>query len=372
MKSIKRLFQVIIRILNILALVALLIAAFSDFISPFRMVIFSYFGLFFPFIFLFNLALFFFWLFTKQWKSAGLNLLVFLICISTIHTYFPIHPKTKNIPEDCIKILTYNVMRFGQTNSKSKKKSNKILQYIRESDADIVCIQEFGALKGNNSKRLTEKDITIALNKYPYHNINKLKFPHPNETFGVAIFSKYPILSVKKVPYESEYNGSIICELDIKGKKVTLINNHLESNKLSYEERNNYYQMTQEPDSRSLDVFTKMMTKRLTPAYRLRALQAQIISKMIAENRNPYIIVCGDFNDTPISYARHKIKGNLRDAFVDSGCGLGITYNRYRFLFRIDYILHSSNIKSYNCTVGKLRDSDHFPVWCYLELSKTF
>jgi endonuclease/exonuclease/phosphatase family metal-dependent hydrolase len=111
-----------------------------------------------------------------------------------------------------------------------------------------------------------------------------------------------------------------------------------------------------------------MMTKRLTPAYKARAVQAQILSQTIKENKNPYIIVCGDFNDTPISYARYKIKGNLRDAFVDSGFGLGITYNKYRFLFRIDYILHSSNIKSYNCTVGKLKDSDHYPLWCYLQL----
>jgi endonuclease/exonuclease/phosphatase family metal-dependent hydrolase len=366
MKSIKKFFRIIIQILNALALIALLLAAFSDYISPFREILFSYLGLFFPFIFLLNLALFFVWLFTKQWKLAGLDFLVFLICIGSIHTYFPIHRKTKNIPEDCIKILTYNVMRFGQPDGKSKKENNKILQYIRENDADIVCIQEYGVSK-NDSKILTEKDVNLALDKYPYHSIEKLKFPYISEIFGVAIFSKFPILSVKKAPYESAYNGSIVCELNVKGKKVTLINNHLESNKLSLEERNDYYRLTQEPDSRSLDAFTKMMTKRLTPAFRSRALQAQIISKIIKENKNPYIIVCGDFNDTPISYAHHKIKGNLRDAFVDSGCGLGITYNRYRFLFRIDYILHSRNIKSYNCTVGKLRNSDHFPVWCYLQ-----
>ena len=366
MTFIKKFLGVFIFILNVLALIALLLAAFSDYISPFREVFFSYLGLFFPFIFLFNLVLFFLWLFIKQWKLAGLNFLVFLICIHSIHTYFPIHRKTKDIPADCIKILTYNVMRFGQPDSKSKEESNKILQYIHDTDADIVCIQEFG-VSNNNPKMLSENNVNTALDKYPYHNIEKLKFPYTNEVFGVAVFSKFPILSEKKAPYESAYNGSIVCELDIRGKKVTLINNHLESNKLSVEERNNYYQMTQDPDSRSLDVFTKMMTKRLTPAFRLRALQAQIISGIIQENKNPYIIVCGDFNDTPISYARHKIKGNLRDAFVDSGCGLGITYNRYRFLFRIDYILHGNNIKSYNCTVGKLRTSDHFPVWCYLQ-----
>jgi endonuclease/exonuclease/phosphatase family metal-dependent hydrolase len=363
----KKVFRIVIKILNASALIALIMAAFSDYISPFREVFFSYLGLFFPFIFFLNLVLFFVWLFTKQWKLAGLDLLVFLICFSAIHTYFPIHLKTENVPDDCIKILTYNVMRFGQPDGKPKEECSKILHYIRDNDADIVCIQEYGVSK-DDRKKLMEKDINLALNKYPYHSIEELKFPYVNEIFGVAIFSKFPILSVKKAPYESKYNGSVICELNVKGKKVTLINNHLESNKLSQEERNNYYQMTQDMDSRSLDAFTKMMTKRLTPAFRSRALQAQIISKIIEENENPYLIVCGDFNDTPISYAHHKIKGKLRDAFVDSGFGWGITYNRYRFLFRIDYILHSSNIKSYNCTVGKIRNSDHFPVWCYLQL----
>jgi len=128
--------------------------------------------------------------------------------------------------------------------------------------------------------------------------------------------------------------------------------------------------LTKEMGTQSIDALTQTMTKRLTPAFKDRAMQAQIISKIIKENENPYVIVCGDFNDTPISYTRHKIKGNLRDAFVDSGFGLGITYNKYRFLFRIDYILHSDNIKSYNCTVGDLKDSDHYPLWCYLQFKE--
>jgi hypothetical protein len=36
-----------------------------------------------------------------------------------------------------------------------------------------------------------------------------------------------------QIPYSSLYNGSFLVELDVNGKDVTLINNHLESNKLS-------------------------------------------------------------------------------------------------------------------------------------------
>jgi len=370
MKPVKKFFHIILLTLNALALLSLLLSAFCGYISPYRLVFPSYFGLFFPFILVGNIAISFVWLFFHQWKQVLLHLAVFGICSGAIYTYCPLHKHTDEIPEDAIKILTYNVMRFNNlTKNDPGDPPNKILQYILENDADIVCIQEFGALK-TNINFLTKTRIIDILKKYPYHYFHSLHFPYPSEIFGLAVFSRFPILSTQKVLYESTYNGSFRIELDIHGKRVTLINNHLESNKITGEERSNYYQLTREPDTQSLDAFTQTMTKRLTPAFKARAHQAQVVSQTIEENKNPYIIVCGDFNDTPISYARYKIKGNLRDAFVDSGFGLGITYHEHRFLFRIDYILHSKNIQSYNCTVGRLKDSDHYPLWCYLRLGE--
>jgi endonuclease/exonuclease/phosphatase family metal-dependent hydrolase len=143
----------------------------------------------------------------------------------------------------------------------------------------------------------------------------------------------------------------------------------LESTKIAEDERSDYYNLTKEPDTQKLEAFTHTMFQRLTPAFKLRAKQADMISEVIKESKNPYIIVCGDFNDTPISYARHKIKVYLTDAFVESGSGMGITYNKHRFLFRIDYIFHSANMKAYNSTVGKLKNSDHYPVWTYLQFT---
>jgi len=369
MKPLKKFFLITLYILNAIIVGVLVVSAFSGYISPQRFVFFSYLGLLFPFILIGNIAVFIVWLLFKQWKPVLINIVAFCICGGAIYTYCPLHAKTKEIPADAIKILTYNVMRFNNMKKDAPKGDppNKILQYIKESDADIVCLQEYG-VTDNSSNYLGVDYIINTLNNYPYHYIPRMKYPFRNQIFDLAFFSKFPIVAFRKVPYESAYNESFVIELDIKGKRVTLINNHLESNKLSEEERSNYYQLTKDPDSQTLDVLTQTMTKRLTPAYKTRAGQADIISQSIEENKNPYIIVCGDFNDTPISYARYKIKGNLRDAFVDSGFGLGITYNKLRFLFRIDYILHSNNIKSYNCTVEKLNSSDHYPLWCYLQL----
>ena len=37
---------------------------------------------------------------------------------------------------------------------------------------------------------------------------------------------------------------------------------------------------------------------------------------------------------------------------------------------RIDHILHSANMRSYNCKVDKVHYSDHYPMWCYLQLNE--
>ena len=49
---------------------------------------------------------------------------------------------------------------------------------------------------------------------------------------------------------------------------------------------------------------------------------------------------------------------------------VGVTYNENFFWFRIDNILHSANMKPINCTVDKVRYSDHYPLWCYLQLKE--
>jgi endonuclease/exonuclease/phosphatase family metal-dependent hydrolase len=344
------------RILTVAAAIGwifLLVSAFSDRISPVDYPCIPFFGLFFPVILLFNIVFLCFWLLFRKWKQLLLTLAVLLICGNAIHSYFPIHGKTKEIPADCIKIMTYNVMSLGYIRTHTKAQPHPILQYVVDQDPDIVCFQEYDPFWLRD-----EAIIKKALKALPYHSARQ---------GDLIVFSKFPISSVRRLPIDSHYNGACIMELDIHGRKVSLINNHLESTKIAPDERSDYYDLTKDPNKQKLENFTHMMFQRLTPAFQMRAKQAEIVAKAVRENPNPYIIVCGDFNDTPISYARRTIKGDSKDAFVESGSGMGISFNRYRFLFRIDYILHSNNMKAYNCTVGKLKTSDHYPVQTYLQ-----
>ena len=84
--------------------------------------------------------------------------------------------------------------------------------------------------------------------------------------------------------------------------------------------------------------------------------------------KSPYpLIVCGDFNDTPLSYAYHSIKQNLVDAFNESGKGFGNSFVRIPVL-RIDYILHDPQFKSTNYKTYPNILSDHYAVSCEITI----
>jgi endonuclease/exonuclease/phosphatase family metal-dependent hydrolase len=215
---------------------------------------------------------------------------------------------------------------------------------------------------------LTQEKVTRALNMYPYYFTVPLVQKN-RYWIGLAIFSKYPILNSRKILYDSTFNGSSIHEIDVKGEKLTVVNNHLESFKLTMEDRSKYVDFIQNINAETFDDLKETFQLKLGEAFLIRAEQAEIVTEEIENATGDYVIVCGDFNDTPISYARRIIQGTMRDAFAESGNGVGITCNQRFFWFRIDHILHSPNMKAYNATVDKISMSDHYPLWCYLEMN---
>lgn len=366
LKAFKTAFCFLVFIANIIAAVLLLISAFSDRVAPDKSMLLSYMGLFFPFFCFFILCFILYWLFMKKWKFLLMNLVVAVLCQGAIMQYFPTHFQRQEIPsENTIKVLTYNVMSFAFQNH-TKEEPNKILEYIAASDADIVCLQEY--FESKSDKHLSAGKIRKALNMYPYQSTSFTNIT-PYYKSGLAVFSKYPISKSRRIKYESENNGSSIHEISVNGKKIALINNHLESFKLTTEDKSQYSEFLKNPGAELLDGIKGSFQQKLGPAFIIRAKQARAIREEIEKAKGDYLLVCGDFNDTPISYAHRVILGDLDDAFVRSGFGFGVTYNQNIFRFRIDNIFHSANMKAFNCTVGKLYYSDHYPLWCYLQMN---
>lgn len=356
MKYIGRFLGWILLGINLCMVVLLLICAYSPYIDPVAHPVLSCAGLAFPAFLVVNLLFLIFWLVIYR-RYALLSLLGLVCSIGAIRTYMPVNLFASSVPEGVIKVLSYNTMAFEKDRANTKESPNPVLEYLRNSDADIICLQEY--IVGG---RLQKKDVDYALRAYPYKHYYKISGAN-----GLGCYSRYPILSAHPVKYASPNNGSIAYEMDVNGDTLLVVNNHLESNKLTEKDKEVYREMMKDPDKKKVSYGSRLLVKKLAEASAIRAPQADSVARVVAAYKGDGVIVCGDFNDSPISYA-HRVAGEgLNDAFVQSGNGFGISYNQNRFYFRIDHILLSKNLKSYRCTVDKtIKSSDHYPIWCYV------
>ncbi len=361
MKRIGKMVGHLIWIVNAVCTGLMILVAFSPMFDPTVHPIRSTLGLAFPVFLVINIAFIIFWLIV-YWKFALLSIAGLLICCLPLRTYMPFNISARKVPEQRIKFLSYNVMGFNHLVKKDGK--NDILEYISQSNADIVCLQEY--LTSQNTKYVTDKDVFAALSSYPYHHIQQIGEGKKSGN-KIACFSRYPILSARMIPQESRYNGSVLYQILVEEDTITVINNHLESNKLTIEDKALYEDMIKSPEADKVKEGMRHLVRKLADASAIRAVQVQKVAKEIEATQTPYLIVCGDFNDSPISYTHKTLTKNLKDAFVESGNGLGISYNQNKFYFRIDHILISPNLKSYRCTVDRsIKESDHYPIWCYI------
>ena len=358
MKHLGKLVILLLLAANLAVTGLLLATAYSPYLQPTQHPVLSCLGLAFPIFLLLNTACLLGWLIIQQYKCALLPLAGLLLCLPQARTYLPLNLRTERLPEDNLKILSYNIMGFGASSPTDRQ--NPILTYLQESRADIICLQEYST--GKTSKHPTQKAIDKALAEYPYHRIDAIGKQRGNK---VACYSKLPILSARPLKYASASNGTLVYELAWGDDTLLLINNHLESNKLTKEDKVAYEDMLRDPEKDKVESGMRQLVGKLAEAAALRAPQADSIAREIERSPHRNIIVCGDFNDSPISYTHRVIGQELDDAFTHSGRGLGISYNQNKFYFRIDHILTSPSLEAFNCTVDRsIAASDHYPVTC--------
>ena len=369
--KLRALFTISSRIARILLLVgtllvsgAYLLGAYSGYIPPVRWIIPAFLGLFFPALLVAQIGVTIFWLLAWDKRRLLLVAAVWLISLPQLLVYFPISRAEKSLgtEEESLRILSYNVCAFG-FKPHTKTSPNATLQYIKSSGADIVCIQEV-MLNQNPWAGVVSKTLRSYLDEdYPY--INVIRVNRGGST--LALLSKYPIKEAKEIPLPSWVNGAVAYKVDIRGKETLVINVHLESFRLRRVDGEDYLRLAKDGDAIRLK---DALRAKLSPTFRSHNIQANIIHDLIQSYGSGRVIVCGDFNDTPLSYARYKIGEGLEDAFVSKGNGLGITFHTRPFFVRIDHILFGPAFRALRCEVDKTAsESDHYPIEAVLTTS---
>lgn len=233
----------------------------------------------------------------------------------------------------------------------------KIINYIHQEDPDIVCFQEF---------------ITIPNSKHNLENLKKrmapLSYSHVYYTdqvprkinFGMATFSKFPMVHKKMIEFKNSINGSIATDIVVEQDTFRLYNCHLQSIRL----RNDYNDVLDSLifnySEKQLDNL-KDVSLRMKQAFIQRASQVDILSVEIRSSPYP-VIVCGDFNDTPVSYAYNTIGKRLEDAFIEAGSGTGNTFRGNLPYVRIDYVFYNAPLHARIYRTKKIHWSDHYPL----------
>ncbi len=348
-------------LLNVFCAFSLLAAYLASYVNPEITTVFAFLGLAYPIFFLLNLAFFLFWLIRGS-RFLFLSMIVILIGYNPLNSHVQLFPGRES-PQDTavFKVLSYNVQNMAHSNTGIEQSGirSEIFSFIDSQFADIACIQEFSARDRDFMKVFEEmKELT----RYPYcyyENYN------PEKTYRVdamVILSRFPILhsGILSIPGDTRTFG-IHTDLIHATDTFRLYNLHLESIRL----RNEDYQFvedvtTGQAEKEALGEGSKSILRKLHNAYLVRAKQTSVVEASLAECPYP-MIICGDFNDTPLSYSYHKISSGLEDAFIHSGHGFGKTFTG-KLPVRIDFILYSPDFQSYDFRVPGIHLSDHFPV----------
>lgn len=346
----------------------------ANYTNPSKFWIFSLFGMFYQIILLINIIFAIYWIIRWKW-FALLSIISILIGYNHIGRHYQLNLLKKNLNSDnktIVKFLSYNVKNFDMYNYKKNwqynfQNRNNILTLLKKQNPDIFCLQEFVY---DNTKQFNTLDTINEILNIKHHYVEYNVVSRNQIYFGIATFSKYPIIKNAKILFpNSKTNFAIYSDVVFPNDTIRIFNLHLESIHLGKED----YELAKEledikiSDNNKLKKGGRRILQRLKQAFIKRAKQTDIIAKYIHQSPHP-VIVCGDFNVTPCSYTYNKLIKNLYDAYLLSGKGFGKSYNGFDLYFRIDYILHSKTIESYEFTTLNVYYSDHFPIVCKIKI----
>ena len=339
-------------IFTLAILAAMFLIFIGRFISPERMWYFSLLGLVAPMVYIALILSMLYWII--RWKGIAIMLTGIFVIIGLFHVslYYKIdYTKQygeKSYDRTALKVLTFNTHNFSADNGSSSLDS--VYRLVQTLNPDIICIQEFGL---DLISRKTADD------KFRSYNFASSKLETPSPT--MECMTKHRILNSRRI---EDLGGTGICistDLLINDDTIRVYNTHLQTTSVTSDDKQYISNVQFISDSTREQRFTQI-AQALRQNNITRALQAEIIHKDISNSPYP-VIVCGDFNDVPISYSYRTMAKGLEDSFRKQGHLYSATFRGFFDVLRIDYILSSPEFETLSYEVLPTGDiSDHYPI----------
>ncbi len=292
-------------------------------------------GLVAPFIYVIQTVLMFYWIVRWRLFVAVPMIIISLMGVFQLSLFYKfefrrVYTESNLKPKydkKALNVVTYNVRSFIDDNG--ERCIDSMVKVIKALNPDILCLQEMGF-----------SEIVDTMLK-PLHPMPRSL---SRNNLSPAIYSRYPIIRASRIDTMKNFVWADIVIKKDKSREDTIrvFNTHLHTTAIrrvdsDYIENHEYL----EDDSLGQ---VRSMVKRLAVNNRERAFQADTLASIIASSPYP-VIVCGDFNDTPVSYTYRTVARRLNDSYRKEGRGYSHTYRGFLDMLRIDYILSSDEFE---------------------------
>lgn len=356
-KGEKRTFLGMLLVIILLALtmsmsVALCIAYLTPHVAPSTFGSLTIVGIFAPILYTGVAVCMLLWLVSGYWKIAlivAVLLLPGLFHFSDFYNIDFVRKVEENPSRRSFTLMSYNVRGFYDDSS--RRAIDDYITYFSENElVDVMCFQEY-ALHIRGVERLD------SLFRARYDNIYSNDVVEAGEVV-LRTYSRFPIIASGNISGEGRGTSQWVDIVIANNDTLRVFNNHLHTMSISAVDSEDI------ADGRILQDGDRMrsIVERIANNSTIRAEYVDTLRKVIESS--PYRnVICGDFNDTPMSYVYGEMIEDHVDAFVQSGSGYGYTFRPMYGTLRIDYIMHSPLIETESYVIDENAVmSDHLPV----------
>lgn len=338
--------------------VALFIAYLTPYVAPSTFGSLTIVGIFAPILYIGVAICLLLWVVMGRWRIAGCVALMLIPGLFRLSDFYNVelHREVEQKPSrGSFTLLSYNVRGFRDDNS--LRVVDKYVDYLSErEELDVLCFQEY-ALDIPSVERIDS--LLKSRNRRIYRN-------DVVESGEVVLrtYSRYPIIASGSLSGEGSGTTQWVDIIIGKSDTLRIFNNHLQSMNISSNDSSDIEQ------GKILNDGDRMLSivDRIAKNSSIRAEYVDTLRTIIANT--PYRrVICGDFNDTPMSYVYGELIDGHVDAFEQCGGGYGYTFRPMHRTLRIDYVLYSPELEAEEYDVDVDNElSDHLPVTARLKL----
>ena len=219
---------------------------------------------------------------------------------------------------------------------------------IETQDPDVVSLQEF--------RTEAPEQIRSMFPQYPYIKDHFYRLRN-GDYVGNVTLSRLPIGEEGNLPFAGTTNMVLYTDVKYGDGVFRLYNVHLESNNISLTSLIKKIRGGYDGFSRELaDAHEKVRKSSSRRGSQVRALLEDISRSGLPP------VICGDVNDTPMSYCFRSLYKGRKDTFCEAGKGFGATYRLLWPLLRIDYVFVPQDVQVMEHRTPRAGWSDHYPV----------